>query len=102
MQNFRGAELSEADRAMLEFAEALTLHPGSMREANLEALRQVGFTDCAIHDIVQVTALFAYYNRIADGLGIEHEQEWPPYDTQPQPDGPSHSPAQAHNHEDDQ
>jgi hypothetical protein len=25
------------------------------------------------HDIVQVTELFAYYNRLADGLGVKHE-----------------------------
>ena len=94
MRNFRAAELSDADRAMLEFAEALTLRPGSMSEADLEILRKVGFSDGAIHDIVQVTALFAYYNRIADGLGIEHEQGWPQFDA------PSRAKGQSQ-HEDD-
>jgi alkylhydroperoxidase family enzyme len=41
-----------------------------MREADVEALREVGLSDAAIHDVAQVTALFNYYNRIADGLGI--------------------------------
>ena len=35
----------------------------------------VGFDDDAVHDVVQVTALFAYYNRLADGLGIDLEPE---------------------------
>jgi len=61
---------------MLEFAEALTLRPREMREAHVRALREAGFSDVAIHDVVQVTALFNYYNRIADGLGIGDEQEW--------------------------
>jgi len=29
-----------------------------------------------VHDIVQVAALFNYYDRLADGLGIEPEPEW--------------------------
>jgi hypothetical protein len=33
----------------------------------------VGFSDTAIHDIVQITGFFAYYNRLADGLGIDPE-----------------------------
>lgn len=61
---------------MLDFAMRLTRTPGEMREDDVEALRRHGFDDGAIHDIVQVTALFAYYNRIADGLGIEPEPEW--------------------------
>jgi len=76
MNDFRTAQLSEADRTMLEFAEALTLEPGAMSHQHIQRLRDVGFGDTAIHDIVQVTALFAYYNRLADGLGIDDEPEW--------------------------
>ena len=32
--------------------------------------------DGAIHDVVQVTALFNYYDRLADGLGIDPEPEF--------------------------
>ena len=41
-----------------------------MVEADVEALRTAGLGDVAIHDVAQAAALFAYYNRIADGLGI--------------------------------
>lgn len=61
---------------MLDYVEKLTLRPSSITEADVEALRAHGFSDTAIHDIVQVTALFAYYNRLADGLGIDDEPEW--------------------------
>ena len=44
-----------------------------MEEKDLEPLRQHGLDDVAIHDVAQVTALFAYYNRLADGLGAEDE-----------------------------
>ena len=41
-----------------------------MVENDVIALRQAGLDDAAIHDVAQVTALFNYYNRLADGLGI--------------------------------
>jgi uncharacterized peroxidase-related enzyme len=67
------AELSAADRAMLDFAVKLTHEPRAMTSKDTETLRAAGFTDAAILDIVQITGLFAYYNRLADGLGIEPE-----------------------------
>lgn len=60
---------------MLDFAVKLTLEPASMRAEDVERLRAVGFDDPTIHDVVQVVSLFAYYNRIADGLGIDLEPE---------------------------
>jgi uncharacterized peroxidase-related enzyme len=67
------AEISAADRAMLDFAVKLTRAPRSMTCEDVEILRAAGFSDTGIHDIVQITGLFAYYNRLADGLGIEPE-----------------------------
>ncbi len=49
-----------------------------MTASDVEALRAAGFGDEAIHDVVQVTALFNYYNRLADGLGVDSEPEWGP------------------------
>ncbi len=71
--DYRRGELSAADRAMLGFAVRLTRSPQGMREEHVAELRAVGFDDVAVHDIVQVTALFNYYNRLADGLGIDPE-----------------------------
>jgi alkylhydroperoxidase family enzyme len=47
-----------------------------MRGEDVEELRRSGLDDGAIHDVVQVTALFNYYDRLADGLGIEPEPEF--------------------------
>ncbi len=68
-----GGPLSAADRAMLDFAVKLALTPRAMTRADVEALRAAGFSDTAIHDVVQVTGFFSYYNRLADGLGIDPE-----------------------------
>ena len=64
------ASLSPADAALVRFAEVLTHRPGAITEAELDALRRAGFDDRGIHDATQVIALFAYYNRLAEGLGV--------------------------------
>ena len=64
---------------MLEFAIKLTVRSEEMSEADLAPLRAEGFTDRDILDIVEVTAYYAYANRIADGLGITTE-DWIPED----------------------
>lgn len=73
---WRNAELSQADRAMLTYAEKLTLEPGRMVEADVVALRGAGFSDREILDINQITGYYAYVNRLADGLGVELEAFW--------------------------
>jgi alkylhydroperoxidase family enzyme len=40
-------------------------------------LRAHGWDDAAIHDAIQVIAYFNYINRIAEGIGVEPEPEWP-------------------------
>ena len=55
---------------MLDYADKLTRTPGSMREADVIALRDHGLVDRDILDVNQVVAYFAYVNRVADGLGV--------------------------------
>jgi uncharacterized peroxidase-related enzyme len=71
--DYRRADLSPRDRAMLDYAVKLTRDPSGMGEEDVAALRRAGLDDAAIHDVAQITALFNYYNRIADGLGIDPE-----------------------------
>src|SRR5262249_24646498 len=76
MTDFRQAQLSEADRAMLEYAAKLTEDPWNMVKADVAALRAAGFSDEAILDVNQGTAYYAFVNRLADGLGVELETFW--------------------------
>ncbi len=71
--NWREAPLSAEDEALCTYAEKLTLNPTQMSPADLNALRQVGLDDRAIHDATQVISYFNYINRIADALGVEPE-----------------------------
>ena len=73
--DYRQAALDPQDRAILDFTAKLTRDPGSMTEEDVVGLREAGLDDTAIHDVVQVTALFNYYNRLADGLGVSLEED---------------------------
>ena len=64
-------ELTEAEYAMLEYVEKLTLTPTSMTEADIQKLRDVGWSDRDILDIVHVCAYFNFRVRVVDGLGLE-------------------------------
>ncbi len=65
--------LPRADLALLRYAEKLTQAPQEISASDIDALRQEGFDDRAIHDACAITAYFAFVNRMADGLGVELE-----------------------------
>ncbi len=73
--DWREAQLSQSRIAMLEYAVKLTRTPGEMTQADVQELRSAGFSDRDILDIVEVTAYYAYANRIANGLGVS-EESW--------------------------
>lgn len=75
-EDFRSANLAPADRAMLEYSIKLTNHPDQMNQADVSQLQDVGFDDRAIHDICCIAAYFAFVNRVADGLGVEIEEDF--------------------------
>lgn len=65
---------------MLEFAEWLTVDPANMKAEHVQGLRDVGWTDEDIVDIVHITALYNYMVRVAEGLGVDLEtgRGWEP------------------------
>lgn len=76
-RDFATAGLSDRRLAMLRYAVKLTLEPAEIKRSDVEALREAGFSDLDILHIAEVTAYYAYANRIADGLGIPLE-DWIP------------------------
>lgn len=68
-----GAPVSDQDRAMLRYVRTLTLEPAKVEREDVETLRRAGFSDAAIGDIAVNAALFAFFNRIVDGLGGQLE-----------------------------
>ena len=78
--DYRDAGLTAKQVAMLEFAEFLTVSPSSVTQEHVQELRNAGWTDEDVIDIVHITAYFNYMVRVADGLGIELQEErgWEP------------------------
>jgi len=73
--DYRRADLSNADRTLCDHAVRLTLSPASLTEHHLSTLRAAGFDDQQITVATQVISYFNYINRIADGLGVDAEEE---------------------------
>ena len=65
---FDGSEL-----ALLRYAEKLTLTPGMMAKADVDALRAVGVDDGQILEANQIICYFNYVNRSLNGLGVTTE-----------------------------
>ncbi|MFT5048790.1 MAG: putative peroxidase-related enzyme [Chlamydiales bacterium] len=71
--DFEQAGLDPRRLAMLRYATKLTRTPAAMEREDVAALRAVGFEDSDVLAICEVTAYYAYVNRIADGLGVTLE-----------------------------
>lgn len=56
---------------MLEYAEKITLAPWTITEADIEKLREAGFSEVEILEIATVSSYRNYIARVASGLGVE-------------------------------
>jgi alkylhydroperoxidase family enzyme len=63
--------VTEAERALLRFAATLTRHAYRATAEEVLGLRAEGWTEPQIAEGVYVTALFAFFNRVADAFGID-------------------------------
>lgn len=65
-----GAPLSPADRALMQFVELITRHAWRNTPEDVERVRAAGWTDEQIAEAVYITAMFAFFNRVADAFGL--------------------------------
>jgi len=61
---------------MLESAVEITRNPAECREADIERLRALGFSDQAIFDIAETAAMFNFTNRLAAATGMLPNREY--------------------------
>jgi uncharacterized peroxidase-related enzyme len=71
------ADLTPQERTMLAFCEKLNFNPSATTEEDLQELRDAGFTDENIVDIVAHVAYRNFIGRIHDALGLAIENERP-------------------------
>ena len=73
---YADADIPERMKRALDFAVKLTRTPAAMSEADVQLLRDSGWSDEDVMDITEVTALFNFSNRMASGLGWAPNPEY--------------------------
>ena len=68
--NYRKADITPRQRAMLDFAMKVCLHSDEVDNADFAALHAHGFDDEDIWDIAAITAFFGMSNRLASFSGM--------------------------------
>ena len=74
--NYRKAEITPRQRAMLDFAVKLSTRGGEIEAADMDALREHGFDDEAIWDIGAITAFFSMSNRLVHLTGTPPNEQF--------------------------
>ncbi len=79
VMNWRVAKVTPRQRAMLEFAEKVTLASAQIEESDRATLRAEGLSDRDIWDLINVAAFFNMSNRVASATAMQpnpdyHEQ----------------------------
>ena len=74
--NYRKADITPRQKAMLDFAMQVALASATVGEADLAALREQGFADEDIWDIAAIAAFFALSNRMANVTSMRPNDEF--------------------------
>ena len=74
--NYRKADITPRQRAMLDFAMKVALDSGAIADADYEALKGHGFTQDDAWDIAAIAAFFALSNRIANASSMRPNDEF--------------------------
>ena len=74
--NYRKADISPRQRAMLDFAMKVCLQSDALEDADFEALYAHGFNDEDAWDIAAITAFFGLSNRMASFSGMQPNNEF--------------------------
>jgi alkylhydroperoxidase family enzyme len=64
------AGLSEAELALMRYAELITQSASRSTPEDVEKLRAAGFSEEQISEAVYIIAMFAFFNRVADAFGV--------------------------------
>ncbi len=76
VMNYRVADITPKQRAMLDFAVKMTEESYRIEEEDREALRAHGFSDRDIWDIANVAGFYNMTNRVASALDMRPNDEY--------------------------
>jgi len=74
--NYRNADITRRQKAMLAFAMKVALESHEVEEADLERLGKAGFGEEDVWDIAAIAAFFALSNRMANVAAVHPNKEF--------------------------
>jgi uncharacterized peroxidase-related enzyme len=74
--NYRKADITPRQRAMLDFALAVALRSAEVDDRDVVTLREHGFSEDDVWDIAAIAAFFAMSNRIANVMSLRPNAEF--------------------------
>jgi uncharacterized peroxidase-related enzyme len=74
--NYKTAEITDRERAILDFAVKVAAAAADLTEHDRQAARAAGLTDDDLWDIAAITAFFAMSNRLASATGMRPNEEF--------------------------
>jgi uncharacterized peroxidase-related enzyme len=74
--NYRHADLTPKQRAMLDFALKITRASAEIEEPDRQALRNAGWSERAIWDMAEVTAFFNMSNRMSSATAMRPNDDY--------------------------
>ena len=66
--------MTPAERVLLDYAELITKAAARSTAEDVRKLGDAGWNDNQISEAVYVTALFAFFNRVADAFGVPSQE----------------------------
>jgi len=82
------ASIAPQERVLLGLVKLVTEHAYRCQDEDVAAVRQAGWSDPQIAEAIYITAMFAFFNRVADAFGLQD----PHYELMAQPPKPNPKP----------
>lgn len=84
IKNTKDVTFTDKDIALLKFVKLLTLNSAETEDADVQAMRDAGWTDEQIWEVAFEVGIFSFLNRMADAHGLDYPSTgWRPPDQRP-------------------
>jgi uncharacterized peroxidase-related enzyme len=83
--DIEAAPIADAEKALLRFVKKVTNESYRMTAADADTLRAAGWTEPQIAEAVYITAMFAFFNRVANAFGLDDPRYFETLKDRPDP-----------------
>lgn len=70
LDDYTTAPCSEQERALFHLIAKICADSSQLRQADIDAAQEAGWSDEALYDAITVCALFQFYNTWVDATGV--------------------------------